>query len=141
MEIFDLTSDDPFYENAVELLKSFGLLTSDIKGRDVRLWALASNSTVAGVIGLERAGPIGLLRSLAVSNDYRVHGLAKQLCNHVVTQADDLDGVYLLTETATGFFSKIGFTQIKRDDAPKPLRDTPQFSSLCPASATVMVRH
>lgn len=140
MEIVDLTSEHPHYRNGMNLLESFGLLTSDIKGRDVQLWALADGETLAGVVGLERSGSIGLLRSLAISHKHRGQGLAKQLCDHVCAQAGELDGLYLLTETAAGFFAKIGFIEINRNDTPNALRETPQFSSLCPGSAIVMVK-
>lgn len=142
MDIIDLLPAGPHYKQGATLLASAGLLTADIEGRGVRLWALMDESTLIGIAGLERSGTIGLLRSLAISDKYRGRGHAKQLCDHVSMQAhkDNLQDLYLLTETASGFFAKIGYVKIDRSDAPADLQNTPQFSSLCPGTATVMVK-
>jgi amino-acid N-acetyltransferase len=50
-----------------------------------------------------------------------------------------LKAIYLLTETAKGFFEKKGFKEIKREDVPSEVKASSEFSSVCPVSATVMV--
>jgi amino-acid N-acetyltransferase len=48
--------------------------------------------------------------------------------------------LYLLTTTAREFFAGRGYRAIDRADAPERIRGTTEFSDLCPASATAMVK-
>jgi N-acetylglutamate synthase-like GNAT family acetyltransferase len=47
--------------------------------------------------------------------------------------------VWLLTETASGLFAKLGYKVCPRDAMPETIRDTLQYS-LTPASATAMTK-
>lgn len=138
----DLAPQSKNYPSAVSLLISCGLLTSDLAGDGVKLWAAEADGHLVGVVGIEHAGDIGLLRSLAVSKDYQGLGIAKSLCDFVFDHVgkSNVKQLYLLTESAESFFKRLGFSEIARGDAPDSLRVTAQFSSLCPDSATVMVR-
>ena len=49
-----------------------------------------------------------------------------------------LKGVYLLTETAPGFFLKKGFTEVSREAVPAEVKRSEEFANLCSQSATVM---
>jgi mannose-6-phosphate isomerase-like protein (cupin superfamily) len=51
-----------------------------------------------------------------------------------------IDRLYLLTTTATGFFSKLGFAQTDRASVPEALRATTQFASVCPSSSICMTK-
>jgi protein-tyrosine-phosphatase len=51
-----------------------------------------------------------------------------------------LDTIWLLTTTAPDFFERFGFRRSGREAAPEALRATPEFTTACPASATVMSR-
>jgi N-acetylglutamate synthase-like GNAT family acetyltransferase len=46
--------------------------------------------------------------------------------------------VYLLTTTAEQFFVRFGFTTVDRIEVPLSVRESVEFRSACPASATVM---
>ena len=46
--------------------------------------------------------------------------------------------IYLLTTTAERFFARSGYERILRDAAPQAIRETQEFSSLCPASSALM---
>jgi amino-acid N-acetyltransferase len=48
--------------------------------------------------------------------------------------------LYLLTNTAEGFFSKIGFNKVERDNVPDSIRATKEFQSLCPSTAACMAK-
>jgi amino-acid N-acetyltransferase len=98
---------------------------------------------LAGTVGLEAGGKFGLLRSLAVSESYRQHGLGIQLTSqieaHAVTFGVEI--LYLLTTTAQGFFAKRGYQLTERKAAPTVLQETSEFKSICPSSAVCMVKH
>ena len=103
--------------------------------------AVAENEIV-GTVGLEVIGRSGLLRSLAVAPSMRGFGLAKGLWRRLKKRAE-LNGVgelYLLTTTAEGFFSRLGFETVERDAVPEGVQGTKEYSSLCPTSAVCMRR-
>ena len=95
-----------------------------------------------GVVGLELQGTVALLRSLAVATAARGAGLGRALVaaaeNHA--QARGVRSLYLLTTTAAGFFERLGYRHADRASAPEALRQTEEFSSLCPSSASFMVK-
>lgn len=137
-----ITTESSVYPQAVALLESYNLNTSDITDAQVALWSLEHEDELVGVIGAETSGGIGLLRSLAVAKRHQGKGAAQKLCDSVFKhfEASGVKDIYLLTETASGFFSALGFACIDRAEAPQALKETTQFSSLCPESATVMVK-
>jgi amino-acid N-acetyltransferase len=97
---------------------------------------------VAGVVGLERYGEVALLRSLVVASERMGCGLGKRLVAAAAELAAELNihSIYLLTTTAEGFFEYMGFRSIKREDAPLAIRNTREFTSLCPVTAVLMVK-
>jgi amino-acid N-acetyltransferase len=46
--------------------------------------------------------------------------------------------LYLLTNTAEAFFTRHGYSLLDRADVPEAIRQTAEFSNLCPASAACM---
>ncbi len=104
---------------------------------------VAKNGTqLVGVIGLEPLNGVGLLRSLAVAGPHRGKGLAKALYTSIVADARrrGINKLYLLTLTAAGFFSKLGFAKIDRENVPAAIQGTEEFRSLCPDTAVCMVK-
>ncbi len=99
-----------------------------------------SGGRIVGVAALEISGSDGLLRSVVVDRGRRGTGLGARL----VAAATDLARsrsvrtLYLLTETAEGFFRSLGFSAIDRSHAPEGLRRSVEFGSACPASAILM---
>ncbi len=91
--------------------------------------------------GLEPVENHGLLRSLVVRAEYRGHGLARALTEFLVELASSQGraSVYLLTETAADYFTKLGFESATRDRAPAGIAATLQFTSLCPDSASCLM--
>jgi len=96
---------------------------------------------IVGVAGLEVYGRDGLLRSVAVADDWRGRGIGVLLTTRVldVARRTRLRSVYLLTETAEAFFPRFGFRRIAREAASESVKVSREFSELCPASAAVMV--
>lgn len=97
---------------------------------------------VVGVAGLELHGEDGLLRSVAVDDDYRGQGLAAALVEAVLERASrvGLRSVYLLTTTARDYFARRGFADCPREAAPPLIRDSWEFKNGCPSSAWFMKR-
>jgi amino-acid N-acetyltransferase len=96
---------------------------------------------IVGVVGLEVCGnEYALLRSTAVDQAWRGHGVGRRLVERAIAEAEarGFHALYLLTTTAERYFPSFGFVPTTRDDVPAPVRDTEEFQSACPASASVM---
>ena len=95
---------------------------------------------VVGGVALERYGAVALLRSLVVSPDRRGRGLGERLTAEALGLARRMGvrDLYLLTETAEGFFPRFGFRVEERTAAPEALAASAEFQTACPASAVMM---
>ncbi|MGH7620188.1 MAG: arsenic resistance N-acetyltransferase ArsN2 [Gemmatimonadaceae bacterium] len=95
---------------------------------------------IVGVVGMEHCGSYGLLRSTAVSSEWRGRGVARLLVERIIAEADSrgMRALYLLTTTAEHYFPMFGFRITTRDSVPKEIRATREFRGACPDSATVM---
>jgi amino-acid N-acetyltransferase len=95
---------------------------------------------IVGVAGFEACGETALLRSLAVEPDCRGKGVGKALVELIEASADfgGLRSLYLLTETAEGYFKGLGFLKVTRDSLPDSVKETAEFKTLCPQSAICM---
>lgn len=89
---------------------------------------------------VEPCGEAGLLRSVVVHPDARGRGLGRMVTDALIEQAISrrVTALYLLTETAESFFSRIGFEPIERESAPQSIRMSDEFRTLCPDSAVLM---
>lgn len=123
-----------------KFLKRNDLIYEDIETHAVELFLAYENSKFVGIIGLERFDNTGLLRSLAVDEDFRNQGYGKQICRKLIDYSKNIRiaELYLLTCTAKDFFEKIGFEVISRENVPKSIKTTTEFSSLCPNDAICM---
>jgi amino-acid N-acetyltransferase len=106
------------------------------------LIAIDSSGAVTHCAGLERFGDVGLLRSVLVAPEFRRESHGARLLAAIEQYAwkSGVRTVYLLTTTAAPFFERRGYSSCERDRAPEALRGTAEFTSLCPASATCMVK-
>lgn len=131
-------------KGAKHLLAAEGLPTDDlamIKPSDW-LW-LGESDKPEAVIALQRLSTkIGLLRSLAVLESQRGQGLGVDMVKRLEEHAlqSGVRELYLLTETAEAFFLRRGYVIIDRERVPSAVRSCREFSELCPASASVMVK-
>lgn len=96
---------------------------------------------LVGSAGLERYGKVALLRSVAVVQTERNSGLGQELVHRLLDWAyeEGIEQVVLLTTTAANFFPRFGFHSIPRTEMPQAAKVSAEFSSVCPASATVML--
>src|SRR3989442_1051920 len=69
-------------------------------------------------------------------------GPGQELPRHALALARrrNIRTVYLLTETAGGFFPRFGFRAIPRDTVDPAVQRSVEFTSACPTSALVMVK-
>jgi amino-acid N-acetyltransferase len=95
---------------------------------------------IIGVAGLETYGNYGLLRSIAIAPAHRNEGIAGNLLTQIESLAASkkLTDIYLLTETAAGYFSRKGYQLTCRDTVPADVQQSTEFSHVCPVSAIVM---
>ena len=128
---------------ALELLGRSELTQQDVsEGWGHYFVVREDDGRVVGVAGLELHGDFGLLRSVAVDEDYRGQGLAAALVEAVLQRAQrvGLRSVYLLTTTAHEYFTRRGFKDVARDDAPAAIRESWEFRNGCPSTAAFMQR-
>lgn len=95
---------------------------------------------IVGCAALELYPPIALLRSVAVDPAWRGRGVGQQLTQAALrlAQHHGVTEVYLLTETAATFFSRVGFQPINRSAVHPAVHQSVEWTSACPASALVM---
>jgi amino-acid N-acetyltransferase len=124
-----------------ELLQQCDLPASDLTDAHLEhFFARASGEALEGIVGLELHKPVALLRSLAVATKAREQGLGSALLAEAerYARSQGVTEIYLLTTTAERFFALSGYERVQRETAPKAIRETQEFSRLCPASAAVM---
>src|SRR5687767_11801009 len=136
-----IISSNPSHRPAIiQMLEAAKLPVADLPSDVSDFFVAVDGKKVIGVIGLEIYGDHALLRSLVVDPAYRNQNIAEQLVLQVEDRARKLkiSGIYLLTETARGYFEKKGFITIQREEVPPELKKSSEFSHTCPASAIVM---
>lgn len=125
------------------LLLGAGLPVADFeRAPGLRFWVAEDGDAIAGAIGLERYGTAGLLRSLVVAPPHRQRGQGAALVATLEREArtDGVERLVLLTETAEAWFAQLGYALIERAHVPDEIRQSAEFSSLCPASAVCMTK-
>jgi amino-acid N-acetyltransferase len=92
--------------------------------------------------GLELYSPVALLRSVAVREIRRGRGLGQELLMRLIAEAlkERVETLVLLTDTAEGYFRRLGFRTVARPDLPPAVTVSAEFRGACPASASAMVR-
>ncbi len=127
-----------------ELLVQAGLPVEDIDEARFPLFRLAeAGGECVGAIGMEAYGNLGLLRSLVVSPAARGQGLGKMLVDVLERDAiaAGVSNLWLLTIDVEDFFERLRFAIVARDAAPEQIRNTEEFSSLCPGNAHLMMKN
>jgi amino-acid N-acetyltransferase len=105
-----------------------GYVVAEVEGR------------VVGATGIEIHDENGLLRSAIVAPEWQGRGIGRRLTEERLSWAGrrGLRAVYLLTTTAAGYFPRVGFLPIGRDEVPAGIRTSREFASTCPSTAAVM---
>jgi amino-acid N-acetyltransferase len=124
---------------AITLLQQQHLPVSDIDENKV-LYLLKDGERTIGTVGLEIFEDGALLRSVSVLKQEQGKGYGKYINEEIEKYAKKagINWLYLLTTTAKDFFDKQGYCVVSRDEAPTSVKQTAEFSSLCPSSAVIM---
>lgn len=133
----------PSLNEVVRLLDTASLPYDDIDAALLaHFFAVRVDGEVAGIAGLEPHGPHGLLRSLVVRAARRGTGLGRSLVGEAERRASErgIETLFLLTDTAPDYFRRLGFRDCPRDAAPEAIRNTREFSTLCPDDAAFMCK-
>ncbi|MCW9048324.1 MAG: arsenic resistance N-acetyltransferase ArsN2 [Gammaproteobacteria bacterium] len=122
------------------LLRECGLPYNDLTSHIENFIVAEKRSIIIGVGGFEIYGEVVLIRSLAVSPEYRGIGVGGKIYALLERKVSNigLKKLYLLTETAADYFKKTGFMIRDRGNIPEAITQTKQFKELCPSTAVVM---
>jgi len=121
------------------ILASNGLPTDDLS--QPHLWFFSYHDGVrVGTLGLEQYDDIGFLRSVSILPAFHGKGLGQKVIKKLKSEvkAFGFAELYLMTTDAEAFFIKLGFQRVERSAVPENIKQTQQFSSICPSSAVVM---
>ena len=135
--------DRPAGADVRRLLEEADLPTSDLTPEKLgNFFACERVGRLEAIAGLELYGADGLLRSVVVSPQCRSQGLGAALVAHAegAARVGGVARLFLLTNTAERFFSRLGYERVARAAAPPAIRNTSEFSALCPTSAVLMVK-
>lgn len=138
---YKLIDDEKGFEEFRALLKASALPADDLNFNKDLLVGYFEGNVLVGTGGLEVYGDYGLLRSLSVKMGIRGKSVGTNIAEYLIDEAKDkkLKGIYLITETAHGFFEKRGFKDVDRGQVPEELKVSSEFSKVCPASAAMMM--
>jgi amino-acid N-acetyltransferase len=123
------------------LLARSGLPTDDFETSRIDwLVAVDAHGSLAGMVGLEVFDGVALLRSLVAASPRNGAGSQLLASAESSARAAGVAQIYLLTQTAADYFARRGYQRVDRSAAPPSLLQTSEFRSLCPASATCMMK-
>jgi amino-acid N-acetyltransferase len=134
------TEQDTSYIRA--LLARSGLPTSDLEASQPQFIVLCEGAQIIGAGALQPFGSIALLRSVAVEPQRRGSGLGRMIVRELERRAcaSDIAQLVLFTQTAKRFFEYQGYQEIDRRQVPQGVQGSEEFRTLCPTSATCMVK-
>jgi amino-acid N-acetyltransferase len=138
IEITDTIRED--IVEVLNILQENELTTDGVSEFFENYLVLKGDNLIIGVCGLEIYESLGLLRSMAIRTEWHHQGLGSILLEAMIEKATtrNLDAIYLLTNTAEGFYLKFGFETISRDLAPEAIQHSREFEHLCPVSSKFM---
>jgi len=119
-------SDKTHIEN---LLKEISLRGDDILVTNSKYWiAETEDHNLVGSAGLEFGVDAVLLRSVAVSPDFRGQGLGHSLVNTAasVAKAMGYKTIFVCSVSSGGYWQKMGFRKIPAEELVRALPDIPQ---------------
>jgi len=136
LEISPISATD---EKFLAALALDDLPTADLATSRGHYFSAAISEQIVGYGGYESLGRVILLRSIVVVAK-RGLGVGRAIAQSALHDAENGGGevAFLLTETAAGFFTRLGFEQITRDETPAVVKSHPQYDRLCAETAVIM---
>lgn len=128
------------FQKVATFLAAAKLPTSDLPDGLPHFFVALAGGELVATAGVEIFGKIGLLRSVAVAPAQRGSGLGAAIVRAAIenARAQGVADIWLITDSAAGYFEKHGFRAVERSAAPPAIAGTAQFAGLCPSSAVVM---
>ena len=122
------------------LLKKLNLVYEDVDNHIDNFIVMLENKQIVGCVGFEKYAEVGLLRSVAVNPKHQGKGIGHKLVEKINANAKkrDIKEFYLLTDSASQFFTKFGFEEVSRVNVDERIKKTYEYSEACPESAIVM---
>jgi amino-acid N-acetyltransferase len=110
------------------LLRACGLSTHDIFSSEALYWAARSETDLIGFCGLELAEDMALLRSVSVRHEHRGRGLARQLVETVIAEAQTrcIHRIYLFSKDTGIFFEALGWREVPVGEVSEIMQAAPQ---------------
>ena len=135
-------ADEADIDRIESLLNANGLPSQDVRTMGACFFLAYTNTECIGTGGVESYGSEGLLRSVVITESNRGQGYGAELCDSLEEYArtNGVETLYLLTTTAAPFFRRYGYDAVAREEVPSRIRNTTEFTDLCPASATCMAK-
>ncbi|MEM6800987.1 MAG: arsenic resistance N-acetyltransferase ArsN2 [Bacteroidota bacterium] len=135
-------ADQALFPILKELLEAVELPTADLTEKIHLYYSMGDTEAPIACGGFEQYGQIGLLRSIAIHQEVQGKGIGRLWVSQLLEEAKrmGMQELYLLTTTAAQFFTKMGFSQQQRDHVPQAIKDSEEFSSLCPSTAVLMCK-
>jgi len=127
--------------DAIErLLTAAGLPLDGLEGALPLAVVARDEGVIVGCAAVEQYGSVGLLRSVCVAADKRGTGLGRGLVAAVeeLAAGRGIGELFLLTESAEGWFPRLGYMPSTRAAIPAALSASPELAGACPESAAVL---
>ena len=124
-------------------LAKTGLPADDVGDAELLFWRFESlNDVPVGFGGIEIHGRDALLRSVVILPRLREIGMGRAIVDTLESEAAarQCRAIYLLTTSQAEFFARLGYVRCERRDVPDGIRASSQFTTLCPATADVMIK-
>jgi amino-acid N-acetyltransferase len=124
------------------LLTEAGLPIGDLAEAAPQFSVIRDGQRTVAAGALQRFGSVALVRSVVVAADRRGSSLGRTIVQELerIALAANIGQLVLLTQTADKFFERLGYRMIPRAEAPQAVQASEEFHSLCPSSATCMVK-
>lgn len=136
LQITPIPATDEHFLTALSL---DNLPTADLATSRGHYFSATISGSIVGYGGYESLGRAILLRSVVVIAN-RGHGLGRAIAEATMDHARRGGGevAFLLTENASGFFTRLGFEEITRAQTPAVVKSHPQYGRLCADTAVIM---
>ena len=126
----------------IRLLQASQLPTGDLSSDLPHFFVIEKDGEIIASAGVEIYRNLGLIRSVAVDEDYRKRSLATILLDRLMSyvSVQQITALYLITTTAERYFAQKGFHSVNRDKVPAPIALSSEFTTICPSTAIVMMK-
>jgi len=126
----------------VAALNAASLPADDVAELGRSFFRFVVNDVPAGFGGFELYRREALLRSIVVLAEQRGKGVGRLIVERLVMRVREAGATraWLITDSASRYFAKLGFHAVDRATAPPAILATRQAADICATTAPLMVR-